>query len=473
MIKQALNAAAIADIMRTFAKDDAVKLLGKSTYNKWLKKLPADSIYRGSDNYSLLKRLEATARVRDADRLKRAQAIDEDLANRYGPGFVADLPRVDKRLNTRGRLKGTVLRYEPRVDYLREFADRNNLVSRDELLQWNRTYKAGLDPKTLTSEWYVRPGGAGYAGDVAGILRTPRFRSGEIYYNGKDIPEDTAYINGQIVRNIAAVPYTDPIRHTAEQLVANELHRATKGITRRRSIYNAVSDNTRKVLNYINGRNILEDPRAARLVEAANKHGRLNIDVDASYKDGTNAAFFPEYNILATHPRLTQDTKNHELAHGLLYNMDEQKHADVASRVFRGINAISRKNPEYSELARKLIDSPAEAHEAVTDYHRHKLFGTLGSHAADHKAMGSLNTELHYTKPVINHIVSETQNLTSNPSVQQALQQLSINYRVPLSNTINNIPYSVLELARRDMRRAERWEQIKQRLLNLLKPAWS
>ena len=110
MIKQALNAAAIADIMRTFAKDDAVKLLGKSTYNKWLKKLPADRIYRGSDNYSLLKRLEARANVLEADRLKRTQAIDEDLANRYGPSFVPNLPRVDKRLNTRGRLKGAVLR---------------------------------------------------------------------------------------------------------------------------------------------------------------------------------------------------------------------------------------------------------------------------------------------------------------------------------------------------------------------------
>ena len=295
------------------------------------------------------------------------------------------------------------------------------------------------------------PRGDWYEDDVADMFRRRHSRSGTIYYNGKEIPKDTAYINGQIVRNLAAVPYTDPIRHTAEQLVANELHRVTKGATRRRSIYNSVSDNTRKVLNYINGRNILEDPRAARLVEAANKHGRLNIDVDASYKNGTNAAFFPEYNILATHPRLTQDIKNHELAHGLLYNMDEQKHADVASRVFRGINAISRKNPEYSTLSSKLIDSPAEAHEAVTDYHRHKLFGTLGSQAADHKAMGTLNTELHYTKPVINHIVSEIQNLTSNPSLQQALQQLSINYRVPLSNTINNIPDSVRELANRDM----------------------
>ena len=484
MIKQALNASTIAEVMSRFVKDDAIKLLGKSTYNKWVKKLPANitasdtTLPGGYDSNVLLKNLRDRARVLDDERLKRAQDIEEDLIHHYGPSFVYNLPQVSSRLNTRGilntrdRLKGAMLRVLPRVNYLHAFTKRNNLVSRDELLRWSQRYKAGLDPKTLTSEWYVKPRVDWGEMDTADILRNPHLRSDKIAYNGELIPEDTAYINGQTVRNIAAVPYTDPVRHTAEQLVANELHRVTEGATRRRSIYNAASDNTRKVLDYLNGRNVLEDPRAARLVEAANKHGRLNIDVDTEFKNGTNAAFFPDYNILATHPRLAQDIKNHERAHGLLYNMDAQKHADVASRVFRGINAISRKNPEYSNLSSKLIELPDKAHEAVTDYYRHKLFGTLGSRADEFKSLGSLNNNLLRTKPIINHTVSETQNLTSNPRLQQALQQLAINYNVPLSNA-KQIPDSVLELANRDMSRAARRDQIKQRLSKLFRLPWS
>ena len=451
MIKQALNAATIANIMRTFVKDDAIKLLGKSTYNKWVKKLPSSRIARGNDADALLKMLGDRARVLDADRLRRTQAIEEDLVNHYGPSFVSNLPRVNSRLNTRGRLKGARLRALPRVNYLREFTDRNKLVSRNELLRWNRVYKAGLDPKTLTSEWYVKPT-AGWGGnDAVSILHKTRLapNEGAFSYNGKTISADTAYHRAQLVRNIAAVPYTDPIRHTADRLVANELHKTLHSNVWYRSLYNSVSDNTRKVLNYISGRNVLEDPRSLRLVNSANKHGRLYVDIGTEFKNGNNAVFLPDHNIVAAHPRLTQNVKNHERSHELLYNMNTQEHADIASRTFRGINAISRKNPRYSNLASKLIELPHKAHEAVTDYYRHKLYGTLGSRVDDFKSMGTLNTDLRLTEPAINHIVYETQKLTSNPSLQQALQQLAINYNVSLRN------------------RAINWESIKQQLRGL------
>jgi hypothetical protein len=266
------------------------------------------------------------------------------------------------------------------------------------------------------------------------VARLRNSRPAPIVYNGKIIPADEAYLNAQTVRNIAGVPYTDPIRHTAERLVANELQTTLQGNALRRAIYNSVSDNTRKVLNYVNGRNVLEDPIAARLVNAANKHGRLDIGIPEVFKNGTNASYDSYHNILATHPRLIQDIKNHERAHYLLHNIDTQDHADIASRAFRGINAISRKNPEYSRLSRKIIYLPDKAHEAVTDYYRHKLFGTLGSRADGFKSMGSFDSDLRHTAPEINRIVSETQDLTSNPSLQQALQQLTLNYNVPLRN---------------------------------------
>lgn len=241
-------------------------------------------------------------------------------------------------------------------------------------------------------------------------------------------------MNAQTVRNIAAVPYTDPIRHMTERLVANELHTTLQGNAWRRAIYNAASDNTRKVLNYVNGRNVLEDPRAERLIDAANKHGRLDIDIPEVFKNGNNATYDAYHNILVAHPRLMQDIKNHEHAHYLLHNMDTQKHADIASRALRGINAISRKNPEYSRLMDKLIELPGKEHEAVTDYYRHKLYGTLGSRVDDFKAQGVLNTEARVSEPEINRVISEIQNLTPNPSLQQALQQLALNYGVPLRN---------------------------------------
>lgn len=439
MIKQALNAPTINAIMRVFAKDDAIKLLGKSTYNKWLKKLPASRIGRhtdapGYDTGVVLKELQDKARLLEADRLKRAQDVSDVLMHRYGPGFEANLPRVNSSLDTRGRLKGAMLRSLPRRNFLREFTDRNNLVSRDELLRWNRTHKAGLDPKTLTSEWYTSPTTAGDENSIVSRLRNSR--PAPIAYNGKEIPADEAYLNARTVRNIAAVPYTDPIRHTAERLVANELHTTLQGNALRRAIYNSVSDNTRKVLNYVNGRNVLEDPIAARLVNAANKHGRLDIGIPEAFKNGTNAAYDAYHNILVTHPRLIQDLKNHERAHYLLHNMSTPEHADIARRAFRGINAISRKNPEYSNLSSKIIELPVEAHEAVTDYYRHKLFGTLGSRADEFKSTDSFGsgTNLLHAEPEINRTVFETQNMTSNPSLQQALQQLAINYNVPLRN---------------------------------------
>lgn len=475
MIKQALNAPTIATIMRKFAKDDAIKLLGKSTYDKWLKKLPADSIARRtalSDGYAstMLHGPAEFLKRKEAIRLRREPYISDALMNRYGPGFEANLPQVNRRWDTRGRLKGAVLAAIPRVNYLREFTDRNKLVSRDELLRWNRSFNAGLNPKTLTSEWYVKPVGNWDNDDAAAVLNNSHLlpSSAALSYNEKKIPADVAYLKAQLVRNMAAVPYTDPIRHTSAQLVANELNDSLLPSVVRRSIYNSVSDNTRKALNYVNGRNVLEDPRALRLVEAANKHGRLSIDIGPDYKNGTNAAYVPNHNILAVHPRLTQNTKNHERSHYLLHNMDTQKHADIAGRVFRNFDAISRKNPKYSGLASKLIDLPDQAHEAVTDYYRHKLFGTLGSRAADLKAGHILNTDLRFTKPIIDHVVSETQNLTSNPSLQQALQQLAINYGVRLSRT-DQIPDSVRKLANR----AVRWERIKQTLRNLFKLPWS
>lgn len=453
MIKQALNAPTINVIMRMFSKDDAIKLLGKSTYNKWLKKLPASRIGRytdapGYDTGVVLKALQDKSRVLEADRLKRAQDVSDVLMHRYGPGFEANLPRVNERLDTRGRLKGAMLRSLPRRNFLREFIDRNNLVSRDELLRWNRAHKAGLDPKTLTSEWYTAPTTGGDKNIVVASLRNPRFKS--VFYNRKFIPEDIAYRNAQTVRNIAAVPYTDPIRHTAEQLVANELHTTLDDNARRRAIYNAASDNTRKVLNYLDGRNVLEDPIAARLVESANKHGRLNIDIPWLFKDGDNAAYLPDHNILAVHPGLTQDIKNHEWVHYLLHNMDVKDHANIASRVFRGISAISRRNPEYSRLVDNLIKRYTETHEAVTDYYRHKLFGTSGSRVDDFRTMGKLNTEPRLYEPVIGRTVYEIQNLTSNPSLQQALQQLAINYGVPLS-TSAQVPESVIAQIRQAM----------------------
>ena len=475
MIKQALNAPTVATIMRTFAKDDAIKLLGKSTYDKWLKKLPDDSIARRtalSDGYAstMLHGPAEFLKRKEAIRLRQEPDISDALMNRYGPGFEANLPQVNRRWDTRGRLKGAVLRTIPRVNYLHEFTNRNNLVSRNELLRWNRSFNAGLDPKTLTSEWYVKPTGYWDDDDAAVILndshRMPS--STALSYNGKKIPADVAYLKAQLVRNMAAVPYTDPIRHTSSRLVANELNDSLYPTAARRSVYNSVSDNTRKVLNYVNGRNVLEDPRALRLVDAANKHGRLDIDISSSYKDGTNAAYLPTHNILAVHPRLTQNTKNHEYSHYLLNNMDAQKHADIAGRVFRNLDAISRKNPKYSGLASKLIDLPDKAHEAVTDYYRHKLFGTLGSRAADLKAGRILDTDLRFAKPMIDHVVSETQNLTSNPSLQQALQQLAVNYGVRLSRT-DQIPDSVRKLANR----AVRWERIKQTLRNLFKLPWN
>lgn len=450
MIKQALNAATIAEVMRRFAKDDAVKLLGKSTYNKWLKKLPADRIASNTAGRQVANTSEGvqtiwnSLRAREADRLRRAQDVSNDLTDHYGPNFEANLPRVNDRLDTQGRLKGAVLKEMSRRNFLREFADRNSLVSRDELLRWNRRFNAGLDPKTLTSEWYVKPT-ALWTEDAAAVLRNPRPKPSKIYYNRKEIPEDTTYRNAQTVRNMAAVPYTDHIRHTAARLVANELDMATFLAAHRKSIYNSVSDNTRKVLNYVAGRNILEDPVAARLVEAADNHRRLDNSLRL-FRDGNYPKFDPALNAVIAHPWLPQDVKNHEWAHYLLHNMDTQEHADTAGRVFRNIAAISRKNPEYSELAKKLIGRPREAHEAVTDYYRHKLYGTLGSRVDEAKAMGQLNTDLHRTEPVINHIVSETQNLTSNPSLQQALQQLALSYDVPLRNT-EQIPDSVLELA--------------------------
>lgn len=442
MIKQALNAPHIANIMRTFVKDDAIKLLGKSTYNKWLKKLPADSIANStrawwSPNTSEeVQSIWNSLRARETDRLQRTQDVSDALMHRYGSGFEANLPRVNERLDTRGRLKGAVLEKTPRINYLRKFADRNKLVSRDELLRWNRTYKAGLDPKTLTSEWYVKPGDYWNESDDVAILRKAFLTPNEstFYYNGELIPADVDYLRAQLVRNIAAVPYTDRIRYAAARLVANELHHPLNAIMRRRSIYNAASDNTRKVLNRINGRNVLEDPIAARLVESANKHGRLHFNIRGEFKNGNNAAFFPEYNALAVHPRLTPDIGNHEDSHRRLYNMDAQKHAAIAGRLFRNIAAISRKNPEYSNLTDKLLNRPAEAHEAVTDYYRHKLFGTLNSRAANFKAMGLLNAAARLSEPEINRTISEIQNLTSNPSLQQALQQLAIDYDVPLSN---------------------------------------
>lgn len=440
MIKQALNAPTIATIMRTFAKDDAIKLLGKSTYDKWLKKLPAGSIARRtalSDGYAstMLHGPAEFLKRKEAIRLRREPDISDALMNRYGPGFEANLPQVNRRWDTRGRLKGAVLKDMPRVNYLREFVDRNNLVSRDELLRWNRTHKAGLDPKTLTSEWYTAPP----FGSITHIDRIFRYHQpsrflDEILYGEKRIPKDTAYRNAQIVRNIAAVPYTDPIRHNAAKLVANELDMATDRTTQRRSIYNSVSDNTRKVLNYVDGRNVLEDPVALRLLASADKHERLASYISREFKDGNNAAFLPDYNTIAVHPRLTQDVKNHERSHKALNNMDAQQHADIASRAFRGIDAISRKNPEYARLSSTLLEYPPLANEAVTDYYRHKLYGTLGSRVDDFKAMGSLNAKSHLSEPVISSTISEIQNLTSNPSLQQALQQLAINYGVPLRN---------------------------------------
>lgn len=441
MIKQALNAPAIAEAMRRFVKDDAIKLLGKSTYNKWVKKLPSDSIannLRLKNNRNSMGELqwrEDLLRLDEADRLDRTQDVSNALMYRYGPSFEANLPRVNERLDTRGRLKGAVLKRVPRVNYLREFANRNNLVSRNDLLQWNRRFDAGLDPKTLTSEWYVKPTGIWTEEkDATDILRKPKRKPDKIFYNGKMIPEDMAYRRAQLVRNIAAVPYTDLIRHTAEQLVANELRASLDGAVARRSVYNSVSDNTRKVLDYVNGRNMLEDPRAERLIAAAVKHGRLDIEDYGTFKNGNNAAFLAVPNVIAVHPRLTQKVKNHERSHFLLHNMDAQQHADIASRVFRGINAISRKNPEYSNLSKRLIDLPNEAHEAVTDYYRHKLYGTLSSRVDDYKSMDLLNTSDRFSEPRIHHVVSETQNLTSNPKLQQALQQLALNYDVALRN---------------------------------------
>ena len=440
MIKQALNAPTINAIMRMFAKDDAIKLLGKSAYDKWLKKLPAGRIGRYTDapDYNtsvVLKELQDRARVLESDRLQRAQDVSNALMRRYGPSFEASLPRVNERLDTRGRLKGAVLKKTPRVNYLNEFVARNNLVSRNELLRWNRTHKAGLDPKTLTSEWYTTPpfGSTSHIDRIFRYHRPSRIPD-TIPYGEKEIPIDTAYRNAQIVRNIAAVPYTDPIRHNAEKIVANELDMATDRTTKRRSIYNSVSDNTRKVLNYVDGRNVLEDPVALRLLEAADKHERLASYISREFKDGNNAAFLPDYNTIAVHPRLTQDVKNHERSHKSLNNMDVQQHADIASRAFRGIDAISRKNPEYARLSTTLIEYPPLANEAVTDYYRHKLYGTLGSRVDDFKAMGSLNAKSHLSEPVINSTISELQNLTSNPSLQQALQQLALNYGVPLRN---------------------------------------
>lgn len=472
MIKQALNAPSIAEVMSRFAKDDAIKLLGKSTYNKWLKKLPADRIasnLRGRflDTSSELRMREDRLRVNEANRLQHAQEVANALMDRYGPSFETNLPRVNERLDTRGRLKGAVLEKLPRINYLKNFTTRNSLVSRDELLRWSRAHKAGLDPKTLTSEWYVKPVVDWDEMDTADVLRNPRYKTEKIAYNGKGIPADIEYFKAQLVRNMSTVPYMDPIRHKADQLVANELHKPLKSAVRRRSIYNSVSDNTRKVLNYINGRNVLEDPRALSLIESANKHGRLNINIDPEYKNGTNAAFTPAHNIVAAHPRLTQDIKNHERTHYLLYNMGTQEHADIASRAFRGIDAISRKNPEYSNLSGKLISLPGEAHEAVTDYYRHKLFGTLGSQAADHKSTGALNAELSVAKPMIDHTVSETKNLTSNPGLQQALQQLAISYGVPLRNT-EQIPDSVLKRANRAMY----LERMKRKLRNFFRLPW-
>lgn len=425
--------------MRRFAKDDAVKLLGKSTYDKWLKKLPANRIAsntvgrQAASTSEEVQTIWNSLRAREADRLRRAQDVSNDLTDHYGPNFEANLPRVNERLDTRGRLKGAVLKEMPRRNFLREFADRNYLVSRDELLRWNRSFNAGLDPKTLTSEWYVKPT-YNSAGNIATIFRDPRPSLETVWYNGKRIPKDTAYRNAQVVRNIAAVPYTDHIRHIAKRLVANELDEITYHTTNSRSIYNSVSDNTRKVLDYINGRNVLEDPAALRLVEAAEKHGRLGISIPTEYINGNNASFLPDYNTLAVHPKAAQDSKNHEWVHYLLHNMDAREHADIASRLFRNIVTISRKNPEYSELAEKLIKRSREAHEAVTDYLRHKLFGTSRSRVDAYKSMGLLNENTRTVEPIINRMVSETQNLTSNPSVQQALQQLAINYRVPLRN---------------------------------------
>lgn len=181
MIKQALNAPTIANIMRRFTKDDAIKLLGKSTYNKWLKKLPADSIAsdlrgRFMDTPAEIKMFERSLRDGDAYLLQRAQDVSNALMHRYGPGFESNLPRVNNRLDTRGRLKGRILKWVPRVNYLHEFAKRNNLISRDELLRRNRNFKAGLDPKTLTSEWYTLPTAARDENNVVDFLHNPRHR---------------------------------------------------------------------------------------------------------------------------------------------------------------------------------------------------------------------------------------------------------------------------------------------------------